>query len=78
MTAHDLLRLARRLNAPSWLIRHLEDRVIAATLAALCPPPPRPALWPWILLALAAGIAAGAALVPHAEPIAQIADGGEE
>lgn len=77
MTSHTLLRLARRLNAPAPVIRYLEDRVIAATLAALCPPPPRPALWPWILLALAAGIAGGATLIPHAEPLA-VAVGGEE
>ena len=75
MTAHDLLRLARRLNAPAPVIRYLEDRAVAATLAALGQP--QPSLWPWILLALAAGIAAGATLVPHAEPIA-VAVGGEE
>jgi hypothetical protein len=31
-----------------------------------------------VLLALAAGVIAGATLIPNAEPIAQIADGGEE
>ena len=30
-----------------------------------------------LLLALAAGIVAGATLIPNAKPIAQIADGGE-
>ena len=76
MTAHTLLRLARRHNAPACVLRYLEDRAIAETLEAL-QPTQRPPVWPWLLLALAAGILAGATLIPHAEPIAQIADGGE-
>ena len=76
MTAHTLLRLARRHNAPACALRYLEDRAIAETLEALQPTPRSP-VWPWVLLALAAGIVAGATLVPNAEPIAQIADGGE-
>ena len=76
MTAHTLLRLARRHNAPACVLRYLEDRAIAETLEAL-QPSPRPPVWPWVLFALAAGILAGATLVPYAEPIAQIADGGE-
>ena len=76
MTAHTLLRLARRHNAPACVVRYLEDRAIAETLEAL-QPSPRPPVWPWIILALAAAFLAGAAVVPHAEPIAQIADGGE-
>ena len=76
MSAHTLLRLARRHNAPACVLRRLEDRAIAETLEAL-QPTQRPPLWPWLLFALAAGILAGATLVPNAEPIAQIADGGE-
>ena len=76
MTAHTLLRLARRHNAPACVLRYLEDRAIAETLEAL-QPTQRPPVWPWLLLALAAGILAGATLIPNAEPIAQIADGGE-
>ena len=76
MSAHTLLRIARRHNAPACVLRRLEDRAIAETLEAL-QPTPRPPLWPWLLLALAAGIVAGATLIPNAEPIAQIADGGE-
>ena len=76
MTAHALLRLARRHGAPVCVTRYLEDRAIAATLEAL-QPTQRPPVWPWLLLALAAGILAGATLIPNADPIAQIADGGE-
>lgn len=76
MSAHTLLRLARRHSAPACVLRYLEDRAIAETLEAL-QPTPRPPVWPWLLLALAAGIVAGATLIPNAEPIAQIADGGE-
>ena len=76
MTTHTLLRLARRHNAPACVLRRLEDRAIAETLEAL-QPTQRPPLWPWLLFALAAGILAGATLVPNAKPIAQIADGGE-
>lgn len=77
MTTHTLLRLARRHNAPACVVRYLEDRAIAETLEAL-QSSPRPPVWPWLLLALAAGIVAGATLVPNAEPIAeQVADGGE-
>ena len=76
MTAHTLLRLARRHNAPACVLRYLEDRAIAETLEAL-QPTQRPPVWPWLLLALAAGIVAGATLIPGGRPIAQIADGGE-
>ncbi len=68
MTAHALLQEARR----------LEDRAVAETLEALKPTPSAP-VWPWVLLALAAGVIAGATLIPNAEPIAQVVDaGGEE
>lgn len=76
MTSHTLLNLARRHGAPDCLIRRLEDQVIADTLQALQGPPP-PSRWPWLLLALAAGVIAGATLIPHAEQVQQIADGGE-
>ena len=76
MTAHALLQIARRHRAPACVLRRLEDRAVTETLEALSPSSPAP-VWPWVLLALAAGIVAGATLIPHAEPIVQIADGGE-
>ncbi len=78
MTAHALLQEARRRRAPRFVLTYLEDRAVAETLAALNPTPPAP-VWPWVLLALAAGVIAGATLIPNAEPIAQVVDaGGEE
>jgi len=77
MTAHALLQIARRRRAPAFVLTYLEDRAVADPLDALNPSPPAP-VWPWLLLALAAGVIAGATLIPNAEPIAQIADGGEE
>ena len=77
MTAHALLQVARRRRAPRFVLTYLEDRAIAETLEALQPTPRSP-VWPWVLLALAAGVIAGATLIPNAEPIAeQVADGGE-
>jgi len=78
VTAHALLQVARRHRAPACVLRRLEDRAVAETLEALSPSPPAP-VWPWVLLALAAGVIAGATLIPNAEPIAQVVDaGGEE
>ena len=78
MTAHTLLRLARYHRAPACVLRRLEDRAVAETLEALNPSPAAP-VWPWVLLAVVAGLLTAAAVVPHAEPIAQVVDaGGEE
>mgnify|MGYP003508500034 CR=1 FL=1 len=78
MTAHALLQVARRHRAPACVLRHLEDRAVAETLEALSPSPPAP-VWPWVLLVLVAGLLTAAAVVPHAEPAAQLVDaGGEE
>ena len=77
MKTHTLLRLARYHRAPACVLRYLEDRAVAETLEALSPSPPAP-VWPWVLLVLVAGLLTAAAVVPHAEPIAQIADGSEE
>jgi hypothetical protein len=80
MTAHDMLQEARRRRLPAFVLRRLEDRAVAETLEALNPTKPPAPVWPWVLLVLVAGLltAAAAAVVPHAEPIAQIADGSEE
>ena len=78
MTAHALLQVARRHRAPACVLRRLEDRAVAETLEALSPSPPAP-VWPWVLLVLVACLLTAAAVVPHAEPIAQVVDaGGEE
>ena len=75
MTARDRLNAARLRQDPPHVIARLEQATIADEMPVICPCPP---LWPWLLLALAAGIVAGATLVPNAEPIAeQVADGGE-
>ncbi len=77
MTAHALLQEARRRRAPAFVLTYLEDRAVAETLEALSPSPSAP-VWPWVLLVVVACLLTAAAVVPHAEPIAQIADGGEE
>ena len=78
MKTHTLLRLARYHRAPACVLRRLEDRAVAETLEALSPSPPSAPVWPWVLLVLVAGLLTAAAVVPVAEPIAQIADGSEE
>jgi len=78
MTAHALLQIARRRRAPAFVLTYLEDRAVAETLEALNPTPSAP-VWPWVLLVLVAGLLTAAAVVPHAEPAAQLVDaGGEE
>ncbi len=77
MTAHALPQVARRHRAPACVLRRLEDRAVAETLEALNPSPPAP-VWPWVLLVLVVCLLTAAAVVPHAKPIAQIADGSEE
>ena len=78
MKTHTLLRLARHHRAPACVLRRLEDRAVAETLEALNPSPTAP-VWPWVLLVLVAGLLTAAAVVPHAEPAAQLVDaGGEE
>jgi len=78
VTAHALLQVARRHRAPACVLRRLEDRAVAETLEALSPSPPAP-VWPWVLLVVVACLLTAAAVVPVAEPIAQIVDaGGEE
>ena len=64
---------------PDALATAAESCLRAAPDAALSPTPPSAPVWPWVLLALAAGVIAGATLIPNAEPIAQVVDaGGEE
>ena len=79
MKTHTLLRLARHHRAPACVLRRLEDRAVAETLEALSPTKPAAPVWPWVLLVLVACLLTAAAVVPVAEPAAQLVDaGGEE
>ena len=75
MTARDRLDLARLRREPAHVVARLEHAV--ACEEALSPSQRAP-VWPWVLLVLVAGLLTAAAVVSHAEPIAQIADGSEE
>jgi hypothetical protein len=76
VTSRDRLDLARLRREPTHVIARLEHAVACEEALHVADPAP---VWPWLLLALAAGIVAGATLIPHAEPIAQVVDaGGEE
>ena len=77
MTARDRLNAARLRQDPPHVIARLEHAVACEEALHVADRAPAAPLWPWLLLALAAGIVAGATLIPNAEPIAQIADGGE-
>ena len=75
MTSRDRLDLARLRREPAHVIARLEHAVACEEALHVADRAP---LWPWLLLALAAALLAGAAVVPNAEPIAeQVADGGE-
>ncbi len=76
MTARDHLDLARLRREPPHVVSRLERAVACEEALVVADPAP---VWPWVLLALAAGVIAGATLIPNAEPIAQVVDaGGEE
>ena len=81
MTARDRLDAARLRCEPTHVIARLEQATIAEEMAVICPRPPTAtptSVWPWVLLVAAVCLLAAAAVVPHAEPIAQVADGSEE
>ena len=75
MTARDRLDLARLRREPAHIIARLEHAVACEEALVVADPAP---VWPWVLLAIVACLLTAAAVVPHAEPIAQIADGSEE
>ena len=76
MTARDRLDLARLRREPAHVLRRLEHAVACEEARHVADRPP---VWPWLLFALAAGIVAGATLIPQAPEIAQVVDaGGEE
>ena len=75
MTARDRLDLARLRREPAHVIARLEYAVACEEALHVADRAP---MWPWVLLVLVVCLLAAAAVVPHAEPIAQIADGSEE
>ena len=76
MTARDRLDLARLRRDPAHVIARMEYAVACEEALVVADPAP---VWPWVLLVLVAGLLTAAAVVPHAEPIAQVVDaGGEE
>ena len=75
MTARDRLDLARLRREPAHIIARLEHAVACEEALVVADPAP---VWPWVLLAIVACLLTAAAVVPVAEPIAQIADGSEE
>lgn len=77
MTSRDRLDLARLRQDPPHVIARLEHAVACEEALHVADRAPAAPVWPWLLLALAAALLAGAAVVPHAEQVQQIADGGE-
>ena len=76
MTARDRLDLARLRREPAHVIARLEHAVACEEALHVADPAP---VWPWVLLVAAVCLLAAAAVVPHAEPAAQLVDaGGEE
>ena len=76
MTSRDRLDLARLRREPAHVVTRLEYAVACEEALHVADPAP---VWPWVLLVLVAGLLTAAAVVPHAEPAAQLVDaGGEE
>ncbi len=79
MTARDHLNAARLRREPAHVIARLEYAVACEEAQYVADRPCAAPVWPWLLLAVVACLLTAAAVVPHAEPIAQIVDaGGEE
>ncbi len=78
MTARDRLDAARLRREPAHVIARLEHAVACEEAQYVADRPPSAPVWPWVLLVVVACLLTAAAVVPHAEPIAQIADGSEE
>jgi hypothetical protein len=78
MTARDRLDAARLRQDPPHVIARLEYAVACEEALHVADRTPSAPVWPWVLLVVVAVVLAAAAVVPHAEPIAQIADGSEE
>jgi len=79
MTARDRLNAARLRREPAHVITRLEYAVACEEAQHVADRPPPAPVWPWVLLAIVACLLTAAAVVPHAEPAAQLVDaGGEE
>jgi len=79
MTSRDRLDAARLRQDPPHVIARLEYAVACEEALHVADRPPSAPVWPWVLLVLVAGLLTAAAVVPHAEPAAQLVDaGGEE
>ena len=78
MTARDRLDLARLRREPAHIVARLEHAVACEEALHVADRQTSAPVWPWVLLAIVACLLTAAAVVPHAEPIAQIADGSEE
>ena len=79
MTSRDRLDLARLRREPAHIIARLEYAVACEEALHVADRAPSAPVWPWVLLVLVAGLLTAAAVVPHAEPAAQLVDaGGEE
>ena len=79
MTARDRLDLARLRREPAHVIARLERAVAceeALHVADRPPAAPAAPVWPWVLLAIVACLLTAAAVVPAAEPAAQLVDAG--
>ena len=76
MTSRDRLDLARLRREPAHVIARLECAVACEEVRHVADHTP---VWPWVLLAIVACLLTAAAVVPVAEPAAQLVDaGGEE
>jgi len=79
MTSRDRLDAARLRREPAHVITRLEYAVACEEALHVADRPPSAPVWPWVLLVLVAGLLTAAAVVPVAEPAAQLVDaGGEE
>lgn len=79
MTSRDHLNAARLRREPAHVIARLEYAVACEEAQYVADRQTSAPVWPWVLLVVVACLLTAAAVVPVAEPIAQVVDaGGEE